>query len=101
MKSIAQQGPWSYFHVSAWSDLDQALATFPDTKLLVCLHPYREVLGCGLDVTKRRVKEIVGRCRGRDYVVCLTELMSVNGPAEDLRRLKDACAVCEDALAGG
>ena len=98
MEAIASAGPWSDFHVSAWSDLDTALRVFPDTPLHVSLHPYRDVLGCPLVETERRVKEIVRKCARRPFNLCINELMPVKGPAADLQRIKDVWALCEDLL---
>lgn len=99
MESIAATAPWSSMHVSAWSDLDTALRVFPKTGLVVSLHPYREVLGCTLKETESRIREIVAKGRGRKFTLAVCELMPVNGPAEDLRRIKDVWSLCENILA--
>lgn len=99
MDVIASMGKWSYMHVSAWSDLDTALRCFPDTDLLVCLHPYREVLGCPLCTTQTRIRDIVTKCKGRRFALAITELMPVNGPEKDLRKIRDILSFCEEILA--
>ena len=96
MPAIAAAGPWSTMHVSAWSDLDKALECFPATNLIVCLHPHREVLGCPFQTTQRRIREILAKCHGRSFVLAVTELLPVNGPAEDLQRIKDVWSFCQD-----
>ena len=98
MGEIANVAPWTCFHVSAWSDVDEALRVFPDTPLLVCLHPYHDMLGATPERTATRVHEIAHKCAGHEYTLCLTELLPVNGPHEDLRRIKDALAICADIL---
>jgi hypothetical protein len=97
MDVIASMGQWSYMHVSAWSDLDKALRCFPTTHLIVCLHPYREALGCPLQAAKDRIREILAKCRGRSFTLAITELMPVNGPEKDLQRIRDLWSFCEDA----
>jgi len=96
MDVIASIGPWSCMHVSAWSDLDTALRCFPTTPLLVCLHPHREVLGCPLRTTEQRIREILVKCRDREFTLGMTELMPVNGPQKDLQRIRDVWSFCED-----
>ena len=96
MEVIASGGPWSYMHVSAWSRLDKALRCFPTTPLIVCLHPYREVLGCPFSTTQERIREIIGKCRGRKFTLAISELMPVNGPQKDLQRIRDVWLFCED-----
>jgi len=98
MEAIAAAGAWSDFHVSAWSDLAAALRVFPGTPLHVSLHPYREVLGCPLRDTERRVREIVCMCAGRRFFLGINELMPVRGPAADLQRIKDVWSLCEDVF---
>jgi hypothetical protein len=98
MESIAATAPWSFMHVSAWSDLDRAIALFPKTRLVVSLHPYREVLGCTLAQTQSRIRQIVEKCRGRDFQIAICELMPVRGQAEDMQRLKDVWSLCGDIL---
>jgi hypothetical protein len=96
MGAIASTQAWSYMHVSAWSDLDTALRCFPTTHLIICLHPYREVLGCPLGTAQARIREILTKCQGHSFTLCISELMPVNGPAKDLQRIKDVWALCED-----
>jgi hypothetical protein len=100
MGEIAAVAPWAWFHVSAWSDLEAALASLPRVPLLVCLHPYTEVLQAEPARLAERVREIRSRCAGRPFRLCLTELLPVHGPEEDLRRIKGALAVCQEALLG-
>jgi len=98
METIAAVGTWSHFHVSAWSDLATAIRSFPDIPIHVSLHPYKEVLGCPLRDTERRVKEVIRICNGRPFSLGISELMPVNGPIADLQRIRDVWALCEDVL---
>ncbi len=97
MEAIASVGKWSYMHVSAWSDLDKALQCFPTTHLIVCLHPYREALGCPFPDAQKRIREVLAKCQGRSFCLAITELMPVNGPRKDLQRIRDLWSFCEDA----
>ena len=101
MEVIASIGPWSEMHVSAWSDLDKALQCFPSTPLVVCLHPYREVLGCSLRTSEQRIGEVFRKCRSRQFTLAITELMPVKGPEKDLQRIKDVWSICEDLWPDG
>ena len=96
MPAIASVAPWKQFHVSAWSDLDTALRTFPSTPLIISLHPYREVLGCDFADTSRRIRDIIARCGDHPFYLAIGELMPVHGPQRDLQRLQDVWALCKE-----
>lgn len=99
MEAIASVAPWKQFHVSAWSDLDTALRVFPTTPLIVCLHPYSDVLGCDFSHTAQRIRDIIARCGDHPFTLAITELMPVNGPQQDLQRVLDVWALCRELFA--
>ncbi len=100
MAAIASVQTWQYMHVSAWSDLDAALRFFSRTHLVVCMHPYREVLGCPFSATQARIREILAKCQGHPFTLSISELMPVNGAVKDLQRIRDTWAYCEDVWPG-
>ncbi|MCX7018194.1 MAG: hypothetical protein NTY46_04175 [Candidatus Sumerlaeota bacterium] len=99
LKDIRSLGPLEFFHVSPWTDLDEAVKVFhPDTRLFVALHPMRDVLGATGGETRKRLRTIRERCSGGPFTVLMTELMSCGAPAEDLAAIQRAVEIAAEVL---
>lgn len=100
MRDIKTLGPLDFFHVSAWTDLREAVKVFhPDTRLFVTLHPVRDVLGASPEHIRERLKTIKDCCAGGPFTILMTELMTYHSLKEDLEAIHRALEIAAEVLA--
>jgi len=99
LKIIRNLSPLEFFHVSPWTDLEEAVSIFhPDTLLLVALNPVKDVLGAKPAELRDKLEYVRDVCSGGPYIVMATELMRFRTPEEDMIAIKRMLDIAVEVL---